>query len=220
MFQERRGVELGAAYQSYNAEVKGLTLRRQLNRIRRAGFFPGEDSLIRDANEMCLAFMSKDEQRVYCHDILMDNFVNGPLLPADNFDQIRQGFRTKPLIVIADINETLAKNKAYCLEGRGFDCINVNDNASLALLTSTSYRPDLVIMDVMMPGLSGHDFMGIFNKMAIFNSTPVIFNTARGTEEDIQVGERLGVPRERQLIKPYPLNVLAEVVSRNIAQSY
>ena len=70
--------------------------------------------------------------------------------------------------------------------------------------------PDLIILDVMLPGKSGYDILGEIRHDADYASTPVLMLTARGQTRDRELAERAGV--NRYMTKPFSnADVLAAV---------
>jgi len=58
--------------------------------------------------------------------------------------------------------------------------------AALQILHGERWRPNLVMVDVMMPGLTGPDVLAVLRADAETESLPVIFVTARARQEDIE----------------------------------
>lgn len=64
-----------------------------------------------------------------------------------------------------------------------------------------SHTPDLIISDVMMPEMDGHEFMSHLKGSATLRGIPVVMLTARASEEDLLQGLSLGV--DDYIIKPF-----------------
>ena len=62
-------------------------------------------------------------------------------------------------------------------------------------------RPDLVILDVMLPGKSGFDILQEIRADAELGATPVLMLTARGQVKDRELAEKSGV--SRYMTKPF-----------------
>ncbi len=79
-----------------------------------------------------------------------------------------------------------------------------------ALETAKSFDPDLILLDVMMPGLDGQGAFAAFREMPATKSTPVIFMTARVQPREITVYRELGslgvIP------KPFDPDTLARTI--------
>ena len=66
------------------------------------------------------------------------------------------------------------------------------DNGFAALDLIKNPQPDLVLLDVMMPGLNGYDVCSSIKAEATFSDIPVIFLTALDTQESAQRGFEVG----------------------------
>ncbi|GGC64563.1 heavy metal response regulator transcription factor [Undibacterium terreum] len=84
--------------------------------------------------------------------------------------------------------------------------VDVANNGSDGLHMAREFRYDLIVLDVMMPGMDGWQVMEKLDKSA---NTPVLFLTARGTLEDKLKGLELGA--DDYLVKPFSF---AELLAR------
>ena len=77
------------------------------------------------------------------------------------------------------------------LERGGFEVLKAHDAyAALDLLQAD--RPDLIILDVMMPGMDGIELCGRLRAMPALEATPVLILSARGDPESIEQGLSAG----------------------------
>jgi DNA-binding response OmpR family regulator len=77
------------------------------------------------------------------------------------------------------------------LERGGFDVLKARDaQAALGVLEETV--PDLIILDVMMPGMNGIELCQVIRKSEATNKTPVLILSARGDAESIIKGIEAG----------------------------
>lgn len=95
-----------------------------------------------------------------------------------------------------DILETLC----HALDREGYESMACPDGAS-ALLAFREHVPDLVLLDWMLPGLSGLDLCRILRGDQRFAHTPICMLTARGTEMDVVAGLNAGA--DDYVIKPF-----------------
>lgn len=100
-------------------------------------------------------------------------------------------------VLIVEDEESLADPLAFLLRKEGFEASIINDGSE-ALAAFERIGPDIVLLDVMLPGVSGTEICkGIRAK----SSTPVIMVTARDSEIDKVVGLELGA--DDYITKPY-----------------
>jgi DNA-binding response OmpR family regulator len=102
---------------------------------------------------------------------------------------------TKLLIVDDDV--TLGKFLGEYLQTEGFTIVTAHNGAD-ALRLAYREHPDLVILDVMMPGMDGWEVTARLREMA---DIPIILVTGKSTEADKLRGFRLGV--DDYVVKPF-----------------
>lgn len=101
-------------------------------------------------------------------------------------------------ILIVEDDVSLRDVYSARLEAEGYQ-IAVAANGEEALATAVKERPDLLLLDVMMPKISGFDVLDIIRTTPEIAHTRVIMMTALSAPEDKQRGEKLGV--DRYLVK-------------------
>jgi DNA-binding response OmpR family regulator len=112
-------------------------------------------------------------------------------------------------ILLVEDDDTLAKVYKVRLESEGFDTRRV-PNGEEALAAALDYKPDLIILDVMMPKVSGFDVLDILRNTPETTNIKVIMLTALSQESDRQRAEGMGV--DDYLVKSQV--VIADVVAR------
>ena len=100
-------------------------------------------------------------------------------------------------ILIVEDEESLAEPLAYLLQKEGFTTLLAPDGQS-ALEQCASSTVDLVLLDLMLPGMSGTD---VCKKLRAESDVPIIMVTARDSEIDKVVGLELGA--DDYVTKPY-----------------
>lgn len=116
-------------------------------------------------------------------------------------------------ILIAEDEKDLRKLLYDQLTDAGYDVVQASDG-KLALDLFESEKPDMAILDVMMPVMDGLSVLSVIRQSS---QMPVIFLTARGDEIDKVSGLRLGA--DDYLVKPWGMNELLariEVQKRHI----
>lgn len=108
-------------------------------------------------------------------------------------------------IVAVDDEESLLKVVTYALEQEGFEVHTARDASSGALLVD-EVNPDLLILDVMLPGKSGLD---LAREIRERSNVPIIMLSARGDEVDRILGLEFGA--DDYVTKPFSPR---ELVSR------
>lgn len=94
--------------------------------------------------------------------------------------------------------------------GKAFDVLEAEDGKT-ALTIARSQKPDLIVLDVMMPGeLDGLQVLDILKSDAELKFTRVIMVTARGQARDYEDGMKRGA--DAYFIKPFsPLQLVAAI---------
>jgi DNA-binding response OmpR family regulator len=96
---------------------------------------------------------------------------------------------TMPRILIVEDNPDLAYGLRTGLEIEGYD-VQIAENGELGLERARSWRPDLVMLDLMLPGMDGYRVLKTLRDGG--SEVPVLILTARGEEADKVLGFRLG----------------------------
>ena len=108
---------------------------------------------------------------------------------------------TKKIMVVDDKKELRALLKQY-LTQEGFDIITASDGQE-ALFIARQEKPDLIILDLMMPEMGGYEFMRVYSREA---ETPVLILTAKTEENDKVLGLELGA--DDYVTKPFSMREL------------
>ncbi len=106
-------------------------------------------------------------------------------------------------ILLVDDDALLRRSLAYNLEQAGYR-VSTEATAEDALALAQRHRPDLVILDIGLPGMNGRDALRQFRERA---NVPVIFLTAHRRDLDQVLGLELGAGD--YVTKPFNFDVLA-----------
>ena len=115
----------------------------------------------------------------------------------------------KKKILLVEDDASLAAVYRARLELEGFDIKEVH-NGEDALSAAVSYRPDLILLDVMMPQISGFDVLDILRNTPDTTNVRVIMLTALSQPKDKERAEKLGA--DDYLVKSQV--VIGDVVER------
>ena len=113
-------------------------------------------------------------------------------------------------ILIVDDEEALRSGLQAYLELEGYD-VDTADSAEEALVLDLK-KYNLILVDIMMDGMNGVEMAEILKKQPDTSGIPIIFLTARDSDEDMVLGLNLGA--DDYIAKPYSIkNVLARIAA-------
>jgi len=104
------------------------------------------------------------------------------------------------MILIIEDNEDIREDLAELLTLDGFKVITADGGAE-AIQMAEIYVPDLVICDIMMPGMDGYEVMAAFRKNEKSRGIPFIFSSSKSEKKDEQKAKAFGVAY--YLVKPF-----------------
>ena len=116
---------------------------------------------------------------------------------------------SKKRILLVEDDQALAKVYVSRLELEGFEVKHV-PNGEGALTTAVEFKPDLIVLDAMMPQISGFDVLDILRNTPETMNVRVIMLTALSQAKDKEMAEKLGA--DDYLVKSQV--VIGDVVER------
>jgi DNA-binding response OmpR family regulator len=116
-------------------------------------------------------------------------------------------------ILVVDDEPTLVATLKYNLEREKYEVITAADGGS-AIEIARSSRPDLVLLDLMLPGMDGIEVCRVLRKDT---DVPILMLTAKGTEIDKVVGLEVGA--DDYLTKPFGMRELIARVKALLRRS-
>ncbi|MGL4306930.1 MAG: MtrAB system response regulator MtrA [Mycobacteriaceae bacterium] len=115
----------------------------------------------------------------------------------------------KPRILVVDDDAALAEMLTIVLHGEGFDTAVIGDGVQ-ALSMVREFRPDLVLLDLMLPGMNGIDVCRV---LRADSGVPIVMLTAKTDTVDVVLGLESGA--DDYIIKPFkPKELIARVRAR------
>jgi len=112
-------------------------------------------------------------------------------------------------ILIAEDERDIRDLVAFTLRFAGFDVVAV-ENGALAVEAAPLEMPDLILMDVRMPRMTGYEACQHIKADERVRHIPVVFLSAKGQDNEIQAGLDAGA--SEYLLKPFAPMELAEKV--------
>ncbi len=120
-------------------------------------------------------------------------------------------------IVIADDNDNNRYAIAKVLQIAGYQVIE-SSSGSHAIRISQEKKPDAIILDVMMPGMDGFEVCRRLKEDPICSDIPVLFLTARDSDESIEKGFEAG--GADYVVKPIHVRTLLARLKSHIERSF
>ncbi len=120
------------------------------------------------------------------------------------------------MILVVEDNPAMAEGICDVLEMEGYAVATAGDGVeALARLEESSI--DLILADIMMPLMDGHEFYEKVRQRSEWTTIPFVFLTAKGQKEDIRIGKQLGA--DDYLVKPFDPEDLAVVVKSRLRRA-
>ena len=112
-------------------------------------------------------------------------------------------------ILVIEDHEEMSDLIKFNLDQKGYEVICSAD-ANDGLIHLENFNPDVILLDLMLPGLKGIDFLAIVRNNKKYQHIPVIIISAKNTENDIIKGLEVGA--DDYLTKPFSMSILAAKV--------
>jgi len=112
-------------------------------------------------------------------------------------------------ILIAEDEPDIRELVAFTLRFAGHEVVTAS-NGEEAVQTAGREFPDLILMDVRMPRMTGYDACRVMKANSELKDIPVVFLSAKGQESEIQTGLEAGA--EEYLLKPFAPDQLTDRV--------
>lgn len=115
----------------------------------------------------------------------------------------------KNRILIVEDEESLLKLESILLSSKGYSVTGVMDGVA-ALEEIVANRPDLVVLDIMLPGMDGFEVCRKIRENPATRDIPVIMLTAKKTSQDQILGLQVGA--DAYITKPFKSAQVIEVI--------
>lgn len=136
------------------------------------------------------------------------------LVPVSRADAQPTVPDARPTVLVADDDEDVRALIEFTLEAAGYHVIMTGDGLS-ALSLAVQHRPQLILLDVVMPGMSGLDICYELRAKPPTTDIPVLMLSGRDAAGDIDLGMTLGA--NYYMTKPFRPQELVNRVQRMLA---
>nr|WP_067292591.1 response regulator [Marinobacterium profundum] len=113
------------------------------------------------------------------------------------------------LVLVVDDEPNIVLSLEFLMQQAGFEVITANDGEA-ALQRVAEQRPDLILLDISLPGLSGFEVLEQLRAQPEHAQLPIIMLTAHGREVEREKGLALGA--DDYVTKPFSTRLLVEKV--------
>ncbi len=115
----------------------------------------------------------------------------------------------KKKILLVEDEKVLIETVTLRLEAFGYEVISAYDGFE-GLEKAKKEKPDLIILDLMLPKMDGYKVCGLLKADTRYNKIPIIMFTARAQESDKKMGQEVGA--DAYITKPFEPQVLLEKI--------
>ena len=120
-------------------------------------------------------------------------------------------------ILIVDDEPNVVVPIQFLMEQQGYG-VMIAERSEDALDLIYQYKPDLVLLDIMLPGIDGHEVCEIVRLNPKYQNVKIIFLTAKGREVEIAKGLSLGA--DAYITKPFSNSALVAKVKEVLEKTY
>ena len=115
----------------------------------------------------------------------------------------------KKKILLVEDEKVLIETVTLRLEAAGYEVIPAYDGRE-GLEKAKREKPDLIILDLMLPKMDGYKVCGLLKADTRYNKIPIIMFTARAQESDKKMGQEVGA--DAYITKPFEPQLLLEKI--------
>ncbi len=118
-------------------------------------------------------------------------------------------------ILIVEDDPVIVLSLEFLMEQNGYE-VNIARDGDEAMRAFQEPPPDLILMDVMLPKLSGYELCQTLRAKKKFDKTKIVLLTAKGREVDVKKGLTLGA--DTYVTKPFSTRDLVQTVKSLLAK--
>jgi DNA-binding response OmpR family regulator len=113
-------------------------------------------------------------------------------------------------VMIVDDDPSIVVALEFLMEQNGYE-VQVARSGEEAIESIPKFQPDLILLDIMLPGIDGYEVCEILRLKPEWRNIRVVFLTAKGSEEDIARGLVLGA--DAYIVKPFTNQNVVDAVN-------
>ena len=114
-------------------------------------------------------------------------------------------------ILIVDDEKDIVETLSFMLQAKGYEIISAYDGEE-GLKLAKEEKPDLIILDVMMPKINGYKICRLLKYDAKYKNIPIIMVTARSQDNYKLIGEETGA--NEYITKPFEFSDVLNVINK------
>ena len=118
-------------------------------------------------------------------------------------------------ILIIEDEDEIREKLVLILKQEGYELLAV-ENGEKGVLSSFGFNPDLILCDIMMPGLDGYEVFSEINHIPKLSMIPFVFLTAKSDKTDIRKAMHLGAAD--YITKPFEIDDLLNTIKTQISK--
>jgi two-component system, OmpR family, response regulator len=118
-------------------------------------------------------------------------------------------------ILVVDDEPSITRLLKLNLEQTGDYIVRTENNSQAAPTAAEEFHPDLILLDVMMPGLDGGNLASMFQAKPATREVPIVFLTAAVTREEVRTGHGL-IGGQPFLAKPVNLQEVLSCLQQHL----
>jgi DNA-binding response OmpR family regulator len=118
-------------------------------------------------------------------------------------------------VLIADDELNIVMSLEFLMQRAGYE-VRVASDGEDALKVVAEFRPDLVLLDVIMPKRNGYEVLQTIRENPVLQNTRVVMLTAKGRDVDVEKG--LGLGADAYVTKPFATSELVAKVREMLGE--
>ena len=128
---------------------------------------------------------------------------------------MRHDEKPKPTVLIVDDEEDVVKPLAFRMSVQGFDVL-LEPDGELGYRTAVDRQPDIILLDIMMPGIDGITLCGILKEKQETRHIPILMLTAKTLVGDVE--RAFAADADDFIAKPFEWDELFGKMHRALAR--